>query len=180
MLALLTESLAAERWLDRWSLTGLLASAALFSLLRSFTPAFTRDQNSVSFNSIGYTLIAAICFFLIAWVLLLPAGRINTLLSAPPVVYLGRISYGMYLFHLIVLAVLKKHFRIPFGTSGTAATQHLFPLELAITILIAAISFQFYERPILALGNRRALRLEAREGDPLQSEQASVTEASVH
>ncbi len=180
MLALLTESLAAERWLARWSLTGLLVTAALFGLIRSVTPAFTREANSVSFNSIGYTLIAAISFFLIASVLFLPAGRINTLLSAPPLVYLGRISYGMYLFHIIVITVLKKRLHIPFGVTGTTATQHIFPLELAITIVIAAISFQFYEKPILAWGNRRALRLEAREGDPLQSEQASVTEAPIH
>ena len=180
VLALLTERVAAERWLARWSLASFFGAAALFGLIRSVTPTFTRDQNSVSFNSIGYTLIAAVSFFLVAWCLLLPAGRINTLLSMPPLVYLGRISYGMYLFHLIVITVLKKHFHIPFGVTGIAATQRIFPLELVITVILAAISFQFYEKPLLAWGNRRALRLETANGDPLQSEQAAVTEESVH
>ena len=178
MLALLTEHVAAERWLSRWSFPGLLATAAVFGLLRSLLPTFTRDQNSVSFNGAGYTLIAATCFFIVAWVLLLPKGSINTLLSAPPLVYLGRISYGMYLLHIIVITVLKKRLHIPFGVDGITETQRIFPLELAITIGLAAISFQFYEKPILAWGSRQALRLEAFKGDPSESEQAAVVETS--
>jgi len=64
LLALLTESVFAENWLRRWSITGIFSAVSLYALIRLIMPNFSRDQNSVSFNSIGYSLVTVICFFL--------------------------------------------------------------------------------------------------------------------
>ena len=141
-------------------------------------PNFSRESNSVSFNSIGYSLIAGIAFFFVARVLLVPTGWLSTLLSARPVVYLGRISYGIYLYHKVVFTVLRKAFHIPFDDPDVGALRHLFPVEFAITIILAAISFRSYETPILKWGNRIALRREIAAEDSTASEQDVVAATS--
>lgn len=54
---------------------------------------------------------------------------------------LGRISYGLYLFHYPILHVLEREF----GLSGIWAALWLFPL----TIVLASLSYRYVERPIL-------------------------------
>ena len=63
-------------------------------------------------------------------------------LTLPPVVYLGRISYGLYAFHLPVLRGGWIN-EIPYG--------FLIPKpygELALTILLSAGSWKYFEGPI--------------------------------
>ena len=67
-------------------------------------------------------------------------GALNRVLSLPPVVYLGQISYGTYLWHWPVIVVLTRSFDLaPLST-------------VAITVLIAtalaSLSYQLMERPI--------------------------------
>lgn len=61
-------------------------------------------------------------------------------LAWQPMAYLGRISYGLYLWHwpLAVWLDTHAHFR-----PGRAA------LVVALTILLASLSYHFYEQPIL-------------------------------
>lgn len=176
LLALLTEDTAASRWLSRWSLPGTVASVALYLAIRLSDPQFLRESNSVLFNSLGYTLIAAVCFFFVAWVLLHPGGVADKVLSWTPLVYIGRISFGMYLLHPVVLTILKKVRHVPFGAAGAAGTHHLLVLTLPLTIALAALSFQFYETPLLNWGSRRAARLEGAAHEPSRSEQAAVSD----
>jgi peptidoglycan/LPS O-acetylase OafA/YrhL len=67
-----------------------------------------------------------------------------------PLIYLGKISYGLYIFHeFAIFLVLYPHSRwIPadfvWHHSILAST-----LTLGLTILMAAISYHFFERPIL-------------------------------
>lgn len=184
LLALLTESVTASRWLRRWSLAGSLASVSIFAALRLLDPLFVRDLNTPVFNAFGYTLTAAAGFFFIGYVVLKESSRVSRLLAWKPLVYLGRISYGLYLFHPVVVIALRKVFGIPFGAGASSADlarlRLLLPLDLAVTIPLAALSFHFYEKRVLAWGEQRARRLEVSVGDSLISEQAAVTEAPVH
>lgn len=68
-------------------------------------------------------------------------------------VYLGRISYGLYVFHLlgldIVLAILPHHTRfqaIVMPIKGAIA--------LGITVLFASLSYRFFETPFLRIKKR--------------------------
>ena len=77
-------------------------------------------------------------------------GPVRRLLSLPPVIYLGRISYGTYLWHWIVIVVIDRELELtPSATS---------PSPLPWPPGSASLSYQLLERPIRlapALDRRR-------------------------
>ena len=83
-------------------------------------------------------------------------------LEHPGLRYLGNISYGMYVLHFAVLRIVFA--LLGDGDAGTAAftppTGHhlgLYVLTFALTILLAAVSYRFLERPFLKLKDRFAV-----------------------
>jgi len=75
-----------------------------------------------------------------------PDSGAGWLLSNAPVRYLGTISYGMYLLHMLSLNAAKK-------LTGGDGWLFLFT-GLAITILAATLSYRFLETPFLRLKER--------------------------
>lgn len=68
-------------------------------------------------------------------------GQLRSMLSLPPVVWLGRVSYGLYLFHWPVFVLLRAH--------GWQLDEPLgFAVAMAITVAITAGSFYLVEQPI--------------------------------
>ena len=61
--------------------------------------------------------------------------------SAAPLVWLGKISYGVYLFHWPIFVVLNDERT---GLDGLP----LFALRTALTLGVAQVSFMFFEQPI--------------------------------
>lgn len=71
-------------------------------------------------------------------------GTIGRLLSAPPLVYVGRISYGIYLAHGFAGEILGS-----VGVSSRALPEPLrFVVLAASTVAVAAASWHFFEQPI--------------------------------
>ncbi len=65
-----------------------------------------------------------------------------------PLRYLGTISYGIYLWHLPIILALKR-------VTWVDGSRALLPV-LLLTILFAALSWHFFERPLMMrLGDRR-------------------------
>jgi peptidoglycan/LPS O-acetylase OafA/YrhL len=69
------------------------------------------------------------------------------------VIYLGQISYGLYVYHLLVLDVVKAGLlrftgECPFWLRGS--------IGLPLTVGIAAISYAWLEAPFLRLKGRRS------------------------
>ncbi len=69
------------------------------------------------------------------------AGPLRTALAAAPLVWLGRISYGVYLYHWPVFVVLDPR-RVDLPSPA------LFLLRVAVTLAIAQVSYVVVERPI--------------------------------
>ncbi|SRR5581483_4774283 len=99
----------------------------------------------------GYSLLNylfAILIYCIVRTKLFQSDLSGSILS-----YLGKISYGLYVYHFfttaVVVAVLKKH-SLPytFGSPG------VFWIALITTIIISTISYHFVEKPILNLKSR--------------------------
>jgi peptidoglycan/LPS O-acetylase OafA/YrhL len=71
-----------------------------------------------------------------------------------PLRHLGEISYGLYLYHLLVLALLSR-----WGLVHLEGVVHPYLLwtlcALAGSIVLAELSWRFVERPCMALGRRR-------------------------
>lgn len=134
-------------------------SAALFVLLAAlFTrPSFQREANSWWFNSLGYSLIAAFCFFFLAYIFLNEKATLSSALSLAPIAFIGTISYGLYLFSPIVLVRIDQIS----ASLGYSHRHRAAPITVAISVMISWLSFKFYEKPIMNWGHRRAAGLRA-------------------
>jgi peptidoglycan/LPS O-acetylase OafA/YrhL len=107
------------------------------------------------FGALGHYLFLA-CFYglLILITLMTASGIWHKFLNKRILVFLGSISYGVYLFHQLVNGVLHDLF---FGTQNGIMTPGdiaLTSIAFLLTIGIAAISFKFLEKPIIDFGHR--------------------------
>ena len=70
-----------------------------------------------------------------------------------PLVYLGRISYGLYVFHYLALILTDKLLkRFPNGH----AIRGGLPLALLLTVIFAALSYRYFETRFLRIKERFA------------------------
>jgi peptidoglycan/LPS O-acetylase OafA/YrhL len=81
------------------------------------------------------------------------ASRLAAMLRNPVLMYIGRISYGIYLLHAIVFGVLRKT-----QLHMSLVARHSLILDLAfiaaesiVAIGLASASFYLFEKPILSL-----------------------------
>lgn len=70
-------------------------------------------------------------------------GRVGRILTTSSVQYIGRISYGLYLYHLPVAWVINNtlEFNLPRNLGS------LF-IYTGITLAVASVSYYFIERPV--------------------------------
>ena len=95
---------------------------------------------------IGYkSILAVTCGMIVLTACTLQDTQL-VLLTAP-LRYLGTISYGIYLWHLPVILSLKK---VTWVHGATAL-----PYVIGLTLLLAMLSWHFFERPILQGVHRR-------------------------
>ena len=85
-------------------------------------------------------------------------GRAARLFELSPVVFLGVVSYGIYLFHVGVLVFLLEHGVVPDAAASRVA---LVGIAVAASILLGWASHRFVERPCIAFGRRMADRATA-------------------
>jgi peptidoglycan/LPS O-acetylase OafA/YrhL len=90
----------------------------------------------------GFLGVATVAAVLVA-VLAHPATPVvPAVLGSRPLVWLGRRSYGIYLFYWPVLMLTRAHYDVPL--SGNA----LLAMRAAITVAIAGVSYRFIEMPV--------------------------------
>jgi peptidoglycan/LPS O-acetylase OafA/YrhL len=95
----------------------------------------------------GLTAIALLVATLIGGLVLAPASPVGQLLSLAPLVFIGRISYGIYLWHWPIFRYLHQE---ELGL-GWFATQLV---RIAVTLCAAITSYYAIERPMLRLRHR--------------------------
>lgn len=157
LLSLLLEDETATNWLRRWSSGLFLVSTAAFSIC-SALPAFHRQSNSIFFNGVGYSLIVLIAASFIAYILLHQGSLASRMLERRTIVFVGTISYGLYLYHLIIIELAANLLRhIHFFHQRIAA-----PITIAVAVGISWLSFRYYEQPLIKWGRSTALSLKDR------------------
>jgi peptidoglycan/LPS O-acetylase OafA/YrhL len=75
---------------------------------------------------------------------------IGSMLSLKPVVFIGSISYGMYIFHMAVFNAVK----ILILPKVPESNFEVISVAFVVTIIIASASYYMYEKPILSLKHR--------------------------
>jgi peptidoglycan/LPS O-acetylase OafA/YrhL len=144
------------QWNLALRLLGILAGilclfvASVYLGVQADTPSSTVRQAPLGWCLV---LIGTVLFFL-------------SLLGTParylprPIVYLGRISYGLYLFHELIYTLVfhtwklqlhrySKFLHLANWTGGLGTIT-----AFCATVLLAHLSYQFYERPFLHLKRR--------------------------
>ncbi|MBS7542943.1 acyltransferase family protein [Ancylobacter oerskovii] len=100
-----------------------------------------------------YSVLDLVWISVIMWTLARP--RQLRLLAWPPVVLVGRISYGGYLYHALVLWVLFTAV-IPAETGlGLSSRLLLFAVVWCATVTLAGLTYHWFEMPIMGWANRR-------------------------
>lgn len=97
-----------------------------------------------------FTLVALATAVVLAWLLCHPESRVAKVLSSSPMVWIGRRSYGIYLWHSPVAVAVSTPltFMIVGEEPHWAITLGLY---LLCTFIVAAISFRYVEQPVLDL-----------------------------
>ena len=100
----------------------------------------------------GFTVIA-----ILAGIVILAAVQSawigNVVLTWKPLVILGKVSYGLYLWHMLVFQVMGRHF-----TWGPKSVRIV--IGIIVVSAITAASWFFIEKPFLRLKDRRYSSVE--------------------
>jgi len=119
------------------------AVAAAASLLAMLAVV---QQASLLMTGFGYTLIGIASATIVVAVAVRPLGFVVRALELRPLTWIGRRSYGVYLYHPLCLALLAPRL----GIEGPPA----FLGTLALSLGAAAASFRYVEAPFLRLKDR--------------------------
>jgi len=119
-----------------WMVLFVVAGGLALVALAAYSQVYWQTQAMV----ILFRILLAVAFMaLVAAAVALPQAWSRTWLA--PLHFLGRVSYGIYLWHLFVIAQLSPQ------VSGPA----LMALAFAFTIFLAWLSWRLIEEPALAL-----------------------------
>lgn len=124
--------------------------AALGCLLLFFgTPILIGPlETSLAYQAIGYTIVAAAALGLV--LATQSEAGMNRVLGSRPMRYLGKISYGIYVFHVAALALVG----LVAKRSAIEDPVIIAVAGLIFTIAISALSYALYEKPFLKLKRR--------------------------
>lgn len=127
-------------------------SAVPFVALIALAPGFRTTANSMLFNTVGYTLIAGMMTGAVAWIVVLRQGMVFRLLCQRTVVYLGTISYMLYLAHQPILHELRAlgMAKYPAAAAGLIAAIGF----ATLTWFVLEKPLQRYKDRVSAYGSR--------------------------
>jgi peptidoglycan/LPS O-acetylase OafA/YrhL len=146
---------AAAPFLDRLAVhwrTWLVLGISLLGGLNLLQP----ELGSLALTFFGYLLIAMVFALVVVIVSKVRPAGLNRILEAGPLVHLGRHSYFVYLWHGLVGAVLIRWLGGPHFTLNSFAGAGLVVLVLGVTWSAAAVSWKWFEGPIVAWSHRKS------------------------
>jgi peptidoglycan/LPS O-acetylase OafA/YrhL len=133
--------------------TAILLSAACVGSLWSTWGTRNQAWGSAWDRVAGYSISSAACGCLILWLVCFRGSSYTRWMRIPPLRYLGKISYGIYLLHPIALwAVyeLAKKGILHFHKNDWRYSAY----GITLSLVLASLSWYLYERPFLKLKDR--------------------------
>lgn len=124
--------------------------AALAGLVVIVSLARNTPDGAITLYQSGIALLSvATIAVLIATVV--PETLVATVLALPPLRWIGERSYGIYLWHMPVIAFVPATIRTGYPVANAA-------IVVAFTVVMSALSWRYVEDPIRRGGLRAALR----------------------
>jgi peptidoglycan/LPS O-acetylase OafA/YrhL len=94
----------------------------------------------------GTSLVALTTAAVIVWVVTSPSSTLGRCLTFAPLTWAGRLSYGIYLWHIPVFRLVEK---VPLPD------RRLLPLvQILVSLAVAAVSFYGFERYFMRFAPR--------------------------
>lgn len=137
-------------------------SAVVSAVALGFLSSYTHFLDLYLYRG-GFTAVALLSGLVIYVAANDPPRILSAALRFPPLVWLGHISYGLYLWHWLVARNVSLYWLGRWET----------PMKLALALGIAAASFYFFEKPI----NRLKSRFTARSKVPLSPANQALAES---
>ena len=144
---------------------GLTAVTPLVMLMLSHRTGWSTVDGTIRGNVGTYeiSLVAATGVFL--WAL---GGRFTWILTTKPMLYLGKISYTFYLIHMCWILLAQRYLHRPIAAAVVAFVG---------SVGYSALSWHYFEKPILHGGSRRVARAEVSAAESLESVKGGEIEA---
>jgi peptidoglycan/LPS O-acetylase OafA/YrhL len=117
---------------------------------------------ALAVDGVPILLICLAMTYLIAACAIRPDHSLRLLFDNTQLRYVGTISYGMYLLHMLAINLARR-------VAGPGASNlALLALALPLAVAFATISFRYFERPFLALKDRFTTGAPPRNGAATQ------------
>lgn len=129
-------------------LVAILGAAGFVFMIWMLAVADTpRDLRSIAWIPLwGLSVLNVATACAVAWLVVAPRSIVGRCLSLRPIIWIGRRAYGIYLFHPLVVYAAHYAFDLDGGELVVAA--------VALTFLIAGLSYAWLETPFLRLKER--------------------------
>jgi len=175
IVCVMTETSTITRWVTIFGCIDSFAVGALVAWLKR-SRLLERMQFLPKIVLFALPLVAFSCFFLGRAMMTLPEGnlfltltesfdavflawllvtalngitsRCGQFLGWAPMVYLGKISYGVYVYHIFII-ILVSPLLVPYGLDETHYAAIRIMVLFALTVMISSLSWHFFERPFL-------------------------------
>ena len=99
-------------------------------------------------------VLGAVLFILIS----MGSAKIAKILMLKPIRFLGKISYSLYLYHLIAL------YSLIYLLYNITSIWVIYGLTIIISILLATASYYYVEKPFIILGRKLILKVQRDKG----------------
>jgi peptidoglycan/LPS O-acetylase OafA/YrhL len=142
LLAFALASAGPRRFLERITQGQLIVLFGALMLVAANVPGDIRGWPRLTFHVATAAFLAA--------VVLRPSHRVVQTLEWKPMAFVGTISYGIYLLHMLVVDLAKRGL----GKAGIGVDDWLFVVTMVGTIALASLSYRYFELPILRLKDR--------------------------
>ena len=121
-----------SRWFDRLALMSFLAAVVLAS---RFSVPNISSYRVMPWFALALTII-------ILWMVTRSRSIVHSVLSFPPLLWIGRVSYGLYLWH---------HFFVAFVRDQAWPMSMKLGVGIALSFVVTTLSYYLLERPFLKL-----------------------------
>lgn len=147
----------------RYRIPFIAAALLLFSIrnFERFSPlgsTYTYMADYFGISLFHYSAISAFIFIIV----LLRSSRLQRMLRVKPLLFIGKIAYGIYLMHWLLVSDIFFYWNriYPLFPTEQTAFVAVFFLYTAATILLASLLHYAIEKPFIRMGKRITARLK--------------------